>query len=166
MESPYRPHSALLNEIDVSVFAFNTPIQTTNAIDTADSSVSSSNEPILSVEAIDSTVSDDPVPEDESCSGLAEIQVRATDLFAVNSNILLVPTDIRMFDYIDQDESPEDDPYLITWTLPLTATIPINLTKVLPLNSIIPSQHPLAPYNPDAIRGQFDTGAGISCTQT
>ena len=119
MESPYRPHSALLNEIDVSVFAFNTPIQTTNAIDTADSSVSSSNEPILSVKVIGSTVSDDsdfleptqdPVPEDESCSGLAEIQVRAINLFSVHSNIISVSTDIRMFDYIDQQKSPEDDP--------------------------------------------------------
>ena len=31
------------------------------------------------------------------------------------------------------------------------------------MNSIAPQQHPFAPYNPDAIRGQFDTGTGVSC---
>ena len=100
VESPSRPSFVLIIESDIS-------------------SVSSSNEPILSVKVIGSTVSDDsdfleptqdPVPEDESCSGLAEIQVRAIDLFSVHSNILIVPTDIRMFDYVDQDESLEDDP--------------------------------------------------------
>ena len=119
VENPSRPSFALLNAIDVSVFTFNTPIQTTKAIDSADFSVSSSNEPILSVEAIDFTVLDDsdlleptqdPTPEDESCPGLAEIQICAIDFFSVNSNILSVPTDIRIFDYTDQDESSEDDP--------------------------------------------------------
>ena len=106
VESPSTHIFALLNEIDVSVFTFNTPVQTanTNVIESDDSSVSSSNEPILSVEAIGATVSDDsdfheptqdPVPEDESCSGLAEIQVCAINLFSVNSNIVAsVPTAI------------------------------------------------------------------------
>ena len=51
----------------------------------------------------------DLVLDSQSCSGLAEIQVCAVDLFSVHSNILSIPTDIRIFDYIDADESPEDD---------------------------------------------------------
>ena len=91
VESPCRRHSALLHDIDVAVF--NTTTQTINAIVLADSSVSSSNEAILSVEEVSSTIdvdsdflepTQDLVPEDGSCSGLAEIQVRAIDLFSVH----------------------------------------------------------------------------------
>ena len=173
----------LQNEIDVSAFTFNTPIQAIGIIDAADFSVSSSNEPILSVEAIESTVSDnsdfleptqDPVSEDESYPGLAEIQVCAIYLFLVHSNIAssLVPTDIRTFDYTDPDESLEDDPdYDPLVDNPDPSFDHYNphdhqLTQTLPMNSIIPSQHHIAPYNPDAIRRQFDTGAGVSFAPT
>ena len=101
----------------MSVYSFNEPIQSLDAT-TDDISISSSNEHILCVEVVESTASadsdflapiQDQVSEDESCSGLAEIQVCAVDLFSVHSNILSIPTDIRIFDYIDADESPEDD---------------------------------------------------------
>ena len=148
------------------------------AIKTTAFSVSSSNEPILSVEAVESTVSadsdfleptEDPVPEDESCSGLAEIQVCAINFFLVHSNIVSsVPTGIRVLDYTVLDESPEDDldPLVDNPDPSFDCDNPHDhqLTKWLPRNSIIPSQHPIAPYNPDTIRGQFDTSADVSCT--
>ena len=85
---------------------------------------------------------------------------------SVNSNILSGPTDIRIFNYIDQDESLEDNPDPLVDNLDpfFDCDNPHQSTKVLLLKSIIPSQHPIAPYNPDAIRGQFDTGTGVSCT--
>ena len=109
----------------------------------------------------------DSPPENESCSGLAEIQIRAVNFFSAHS-ASSIPTDIRILDSTDSNESPEDD------TDPLVENLDpsfdrdnpslLRLTKNLPMNSIIPSQHPIAPFNPDGIRGQFDTGAGVSCT--
>ena len=92
--------------------------------------IPSSNEPILSVTENPSTIdidsafvapTQDSVPDNESCPGLAEIQVCAVDFFSVHSNITdfsslnsnlrpSIPTDIQTFDYIDPNESPEDDP--------------------------------------------------------
>ena len=113
VESSSRPHSALLN------------------VDIDDSLIPSSNEPILSVEENLSTIdidsdfvepTQDSVPDDESCPGLAEIQVRAVDFFSAHSNMVdfsslnsnicpsTIPTDIQIFDYIDPNESMEDDP--------------------------------------------------------
>ena len=82
-----------------------------------------SNEPILSVKENSSTIdidsdfvkpTQDSSPEDESCSGLAEIQICAVDFFSINlmnSNIRpSMQTDTRIFDYIDLNESPDDNP--------------------------------------------------------
>ena len=109
----------------------------------------------------------DLIPEDQSCSpGLANIQVCAVNFFSAHSMHPSIPADIKIIDYSDPDESPEDDPYpLLDNPDPsFDQDNPNQPTKILLLNSIIPSQHHIAPYNPDSIRGQFDTGAGVSCT--
>ena len=88
------------------------------------SAPASSNEPILSVTENSSTIDidsnfvdpiQDSVPDDESCPGLAEIQIRAVDLFPIdsfsmNSNIRPSINDAQIFDYVDPNESLEDDP--------------------------------------------------------
>ena len=51
----------------------------------------------------------DSPPEDESCSGLAEIQIRAVDFFSAHS-FSSIPTDNRFLDCTDPDESLEDNP--------------------------------------------------------
>ena len=118
IESPSRSNSVLLNEVDVSVFTFSDPIQILEA--TTKIPPSPSKEPMLSLESSDSQLqsdsdflepTQDPAPEDESCSGLTGIQVCAINLFSVHSNFASssVPTDIRIFDYTDPNESLEDD---------------------------------------------------------
>ena len=116
VESPCRPTPALLCDVDVYA-----PVQPTNLTESTGNPASSSNEVLRSVERHSSaTATDsgfheptqDPVTDAESCSGLAEIQASAIDLFSVNSNTLSIPTDIKIIDYTDPDESPEDDPLL------------------------------------------------------
>ena len=166
--SPCRPTPALLCDVDVYA-----PVQPTNLTESTGNPAPSSNEVLRSVErhssatAIDSVFHEptqDPATDAESCSGLAEIQASAIDLFSVNSNTLSIPTDIQIIDYTDPDESLEDDPPLKNPDPSFDRDNPSRVPKDLPLNSIAPSQHPFAPYDPDAIRGQFDTGAGVSCT--
>ena len=138
-------------------------------------SVPSSNEPLLSVEGISSTIdidsdfvepTHDLVPDNQSCSGFAQIQVCAVDFFSEHSMHPSIPTDIRITNYSDPNESPVDDSIITSLdpSFDCNNPSPSLLTKILPLNLIIPSQHPIAPYNIDPIRGQFDTGAGVSCT--
>ena len=98
-------------------------------------------------------------PEDESCSGLAEVQIRAVNFSLANSMQPSIPSDIRLI-----ADSTEPDPPLENPDPSFDRDNPSRITRVLPLNSISPSQHTFAPYDPDAIRGQFDTGAGVSCT--
>ena len=158
------PTLALLCDVDVSA-----PVQPTSFIESTNPPASSSKEVVLSVETNSSTTdigsdflepTQDSVSDTESCSGLAKIQVSAINLFSVHSNTLSIPTDIRILDHTDQDEDPpveNPDPSF-------DCDNPPRITKVLPMNSIASRQHPFAPYDPDAIRGQFDTGAGVSCT--
>jgi hypothetical protein len=91
-----------------------------------------------------------PTSEDESCSGLAEIQVRAID-FSARSNIpTSVATDIRILDYTDQNESLEDnpDPLVDNPDPSFDRDNPYNhlMTTRLPINSIARQQLPFAPY--------------------
>ena len=172
VESPCRP-IALLCDLDVSA-----PVQSTNLIESTNYPASSSNEVLRSVERRCSTIAidsgfheptQDSIPDTESCSGLTKTQASAIDLFPVHSNLLSIPTDIKVIDHTDPYESPEDDPDppvenpdpSFDRNNPLSHS---RVTKTLPLSSIVPIQHPIAPYDPDAIQGQFDTGAGVSCT--
>ena len=135
------------------------------------SAPASTNEPILSVTENSSTIDidsnfvdpiQDSVPDDESCPGLAEIQIRAVDFFSAHPMVSSIfPTDVlTIADYADPNESPEDDPDVENPDPSFDRDNPLRIpTKLLPLNSISPSQHPFAPFNPDEIRGQFDTGA-------
>jgi hypothetical protein len=67
--------------------------------------------------------------------------------------------------YTDPFDSQEDDPILDNPDPSFYRDKPYShiLTAKLPMNSIAPQQHPF-PYYPDEIRGQLDTGAGVSCT--
>ena len=78
----------------------------------------SSNGSVCSVEETISTtdidraavdITHDSDSTDGSCSGLAEIQIRAINFFSAHSNIS-IPTDIQLLEYTDANESTEDDP--------------------------------------------------------
>ena len=124
-------------------------VQTPSSISALPISVptAASNGPPLSVEETLSTTDDDssfvapiqdPPPEDESCSGLAEIQVRAIDFFSAHSNLPSVPTDIRILDYSDPNESPDDDPLIANPDSSFDRDNPYShiMTTTLPMNSI------------------------------
>ena len=90
VDSPSRPILALL--ADVSEYSFSEPIQSSNIA--TDIPVSSSNEHMLSVEEVLSQSpaesgflepTHDSLSLDGSCSGLAEIQVRAINFFLLRT---------------------------------------------------------------------------------
>ena len=97
----------------------------------------------------------DSIPEDESCSGLAGIQICAINFFQVHSTS--IPTSVFVIAFVDNpiltDQNPtfdRDNPYIFPDVLPSTEppsaelpprcsilTINIHLTSVFLINSNI-----------------------------
>ena len=143
VEPSSRPSSALLH-VDIE-----------NSIPSSNESIPSAEDNLSMTDSGSDCVepTHDSPPEDKSCSGLADIQVCALDFFSARLASSSIPTDIHMFaDCADPDESRNDDsdPLIDNPDPSFDRDNPIWIpTKVLPLNSISPSQHPFAPFNPD-----------------